>query len=62
MSGRDQGGRVRDRGDAPPPRILLDEYHAGNEPKIHRLFTFYRLATIALLGEVIFWSLQLALS
>lgn len=40
----------------------LDEYHAQNEPKIDRLFTFYRLATVALLGEVIFWSLQLALS
>jgi len=40
----------------------LDGYHAENLPKIDRLFTFYRLATIALLGEVFFWSLQLALS
>ena len=40
----------------------LDGYHAENEPKIHRLFGYYRWATVALLGEVIFWSLQLALS
>jgi hypothetical protein len=39
----------------------LDDYHAANEPKIDRLFTVYRVATIALLGEVTFWSLQLAL-
>jgi hypothetical protein len=40
----------------------LDGYHAENEPKLSRLFACYRWSTVALLGEVIFWSLQLALS
>jgi hypothetical protein len=40
----------------------LDEYHAVNEPKLGRLFACYRWSTVALLSEVLFWSLQLALS
>jgi hypothetical protein len=40
----------------------LDGYHAENEPKVFQLFAFYRWSTVALLGEVLFWSLQLALS
>jgi hypothetical protein len=40
----------------------LDGYHAENEPKVARLSVFYRWATAALLGEVIFWCVQLALS
>ena len=40
----------------------LDGYHAENEPKVSGLFVFYRWATAALLAEVVFWSLQLALS
>jgi hypothetical protein len=40
----------------------LDAYHAENEPKVSGLFVFYRWATGAMLVEVVFWSLQLALS
>jgi hypothetical protein len=40
----------------------LDGYHAENEPKVAQLFVSYRWSTVALLAEVIFWSLQLALS
>ena len=40
----------------------LDGYHAANEPKLSELFVCYRWSTVALLVEVIFWSLQLALS
>ncbi len=40
----------------------LDGYHAENEPKISLLFVCYRWATVSLLAEVIFWSLQLARS
>jgi hypothetical protein len=39
----------------------LDGYHAENEPKVSGLFVFYRWATAAMLAEVVFWSLQLAL-
>jgi hypothetical protein len=40
----------------------LDGYHAENGPKLDRLFLCYRWSTVALLAEVMFWSLQLALS
>ena len=40
----------------------LDEYHALNLPKLSALFTCYRWSTGLLLGEVVFWSLQLAVS
>jgi len=38
----------------------LNELRA--HPKVDRLFDFYRTATAALLAEVGFWTLQLALS
>ena len=41
---------------------FLDGYHRDNYPKVDRLFDFYRTATAALLTEVGFWTLQLALS
>jgi hypothetical protein len=41
---------------------FLDAYHRDNDPKVDRLFSFYRTATAALLTEVGFWTLQLALS
>jgi hypothetical protein len=37
----------------------LDEFHARNEPKIVRLFLYYRLASVALMLEAIFWSVHL---
>lgn len=40
----------------------LDSWHGENEPKLDRLFACYRWGTVALLAEVGFWSLQLALS
>jgi hypothetical protein len=40
----------------------LDEFHAKNETKVSPLFTCYRSAIGLLLLEVLFWSLQLALS
>ena len=40
----------------------LDEYHALNLPKLDALFTCYRWATVLVLLEVVFWSVQLALS
>jgi hypothetical protein len=40
----------------------LDGYHAENKPKLARLFVRYRWSTVALLAEVVFWSLQLALT
>lgn len=40
----------------------LDDYHDRNDMKIRRLFAWYRAATGALLLEVGFWSVQLALS
>lgn len=40
----------------------LDGYHAVNELKLRRLFACYRWSTVALLGEVLFWCLQLAVS
>jgi hypothetical protein len=40
----------------------LDGFHDENEPKVSGLFVFYRWATAAMLVEVGFWSLQLALS
>jgi hypothetical protein len=39
----------------------LDGFHDGNDPKINRLFAFYRVATALLLVEVAAWSSQLAL-
>jgi len=39
----------------------LDAFHGANEPKLARLYSGYRLATLALLAEVALWSLQLAL-
>ena len=40
----------------------LDGFYVENKPKVGGLFVFYRWATVALLAEVVFWSLQLALS
>jgi len=40
----------------------LDEYHALNLPKLDALFTCYRWSTGLLMGEVVFWSVQLAVS
>ena len=40
----------------------LDGFQRDNEPKLDGLYGWYRLATVALLVEVAFWSLQLALS
>jgi hypothetical protein len=40
----------------------LDGFHDNNEPKLRRLYSCYRGATVALLVEVGCWSLQLALS
>lgn len=39
----------------------LDGFHEDNDPKINRLFGFYRSATTLLLVEVVAWSIQLAL-
>jgi hypothetical protein len=40
----------------------LDDFHAENETKVSPLFACYRWAIGLLLLEVLFWSLQLALS
>jgi hypothetical protein len=40
----------------------LDGFHDSNDTKLRRLFAWYRAATATLLLEVIFWSVQLALS
>jgi hypothetical protein len=40
----------------------LDGFHEDNDPKLDGLYGWYRLATLAVLVEVGFWSLQLALS
>lgn len=40
----------------------LDGFHDANDAKIRRLFSWYRAATGALLLEVAFWSVQLAVS
>ena len=40
----------------------LDDFHEENDPKVKQLFAAYRAATVALLAEVVFWSLQLAVS
>jgi hypothetical protein len=39
----------------------LEGYHEENRPKVARLFGFYRISVLALLAEIGFWSLQLAL-
>ena len=40
----------------------LDDFHAENEAKLSPLFTCYRWAIGMLLLEVLFWSIQLAVS
>jgi hypothetical protein len=39
----------------------LEGYYEENRPKIALLFGFYRISVFALLAEIGFWSLQLAL-
>jgi hypothetical protein len=39
----------------------LEGYHEENRPRVARLFGFYRISVFALLAEIGFWSLQLAL-
>src|SRR2546423_1665919 len=38
----------------------LEEYHDDNQPILERLFIAYQAATVAVLAEVMMWSLQLA--
>jgi hypothetical protein len=40
----------------------LDGFHSRNEAKIDGLFTCYRAATVALLVEVMFWTIQIAVT
>jgi hypothetical protein len=40
----------------------LDGFHAENEARVAALFSAYRAATVALLVEVVFWALELAIS
>lgn len=39
----------------------LEEYHDANQPTIERLFSLYRVATLAGLAEVVLWSIELSL-
>jgi hypothetical protein len=39
----------------------LEGYYEENRPNVARLFGFYRISVFALLAEIGFWSLQLAL-
>jgi hypothetical protein len=39
----------------------LEDFADGNHPTINRLFDLYRLAAVAVLVEVILWSVELSL-